>query len=171
MSIFVILVLVSSIVGFIFLCFILGYTHVFFEHNDLLTTIESTLNDYNKDTSDFINLFSEDRSKIYPDNFMDLSSSSDNNATEANNATENNNNSDNHDLIDHNISTSDSTNDQPLNQRVERDIESNRKLNPSTGGSQSSNIPQTEFERQPYLDNAPLPKSQSDPTSLGQNKK
>ena len=41
----------------------------------------------------------------------------------------------------------------------------------NSGGSQSSKLPQTEFEKQPYSDNAPLPKSQSDPTSLGKKDK
>jgi len=74
------------------------------------------------------------------------------------------------DLIDNHASASHSTSNEPINQQVERDIETNRKLNLSSGGSQSSNIPQTEFERKPYLDNQPLPKSQSDPTSLGKKK-
>jgi len=68
------------------------------------------------------------------------------------------------DLIDHHASASGSTSNEPINQQVEKNIETNRKLNPSLGGSQSSNMPQTEFERKPYLDNQPLPKSQSDPT-------
>lgn len=41
----------------------------------------------------------------------------------------------------------------------------------TSNGSQSSKLPQTEFEKQPYLDNQPLPKSQSDPTSLGKENK
>ena len=96
---------------------------------------------------DTINLYAE-TSKQHPDNFMDLESSS----------------YGKDDLIDHHASASGSTSNEPINQQVEKDIETNRKLNPSLGGSQSSNMPQTEFERKPYLDNQPLPKSQSDPT-------
>lgn len=47
------------------------------------------------------------------------------------------------DLIDNHASASHSTSNEPINQQVERDIETNRKLNLSSGGSQSSNIPQT----------------------------
>lgn len=41
----------------------------------------------------------------------------------------------------------------------------------NNSGSQSSKLPQTEFEKQPYSENTPLPKSQSDPTSLGKENK
>ena len=103
----------------------------------LFLSLESILSDSNEQcTWYFIYFFSEGSGKNYPDNFMELSSSSDNNPTE-----DNNNDSDNYGLIDYYAGTSYSTNDQPLNEKVERDIESNRKLNPSTGGSQSSNIP------------------------------
>lgn len=171
LSIIVTFVLMGFIIVFK-LCFLLGYAYIFFEHNDLFLTIGPSLSDLDEQcTLDVLNFFSEGSGQNYPDNFMELSSSSDNDPTEDNN----NNNSDNHDLIDYHASASTSTtttaSDQPLNEKVEKDIESNRKLNPSTGGSQSSNIPQTEFERKPYLENAPLPKSQSDPTSLGQNRK
>lgn len=54
---------------------------------------------------------------------------------------------------------------------IEEVSDINERLNPPTGASQSSKVPQTQFEKQPYLENASLPKSQSDPTSLGKNKK
>lgn len=74
------------------------------------------------------------------------------------------------DLIDYHASASEDISKTGVNEKVERGIKDSRNLNPSTGTSQSSTIPQTEFERKPYLDNAPLPKSQSDPTSLGKEK-
>lgn len=38
-------VLMGFIIGFKFLCFLLGYTCIFFEHNDLFLTIGSPLSD------------------------------------------------------------------------------------------------------------------------------
>ena len=98
---------------------------------------------------DTLNLFSE--GKKQPENFMDLTSSS-----EGDNVNDEGNNDNNGNNI--------------YNEKVEVGINDSKKLNPSTGQSQSSKVPQTEFEKQPYLDNPPLPKSQSDATSLGKNK-
>ena len=61
------------------------------------------------------------------------------------------------------------------NQRIPEDnmktlrtiIDHNKRLHVPSQGSASSTLPQTEFESKPYIENKPLPKSQSDPTSLG----
>lgn len=53
------------------------------------------------------------------------------------------------------------------NQKVDKDIAKSRQLNLKTGNSQSSQIPQTEFEENTYLENTPLLKI--NPVSLGQD--
>lgn len=107
-----------------------------------------------------VNLFCEGNSNAnHPDNIMDLDTSSDKGTGDKNGKDQNN-------LIDSSTHDKDD-----VNEKIERDIDTSRRLNPSTGGSQLSKIPQTEFENKPYLENAPLPKSQSDPVSLGKNNK
>jgi hypothetical protein len=107
-----------------------------------------------------INLLCEANTNAgHPDNFMGLDTSSDKGTVDENNKGKTN-------PID-----SSADNKEGVNEKVERDIDTSRRLNPSTGGSQSSKIPQTEFESKPYLEYAPLPKSQSDPVSLGKNNK
>ena len=147
----------TIIIAICFLALIIMFPYVYCEHFEYITTEGPFLYSVNEEhIYDVINLFSEVNDKNHPDNFMELGSSSDDGAGQNNNI--NNNDKENND----------NKNSQLYKEKIEKDIEVSSKLNPSTGGSQSSKIPQTEFEKQPYLDNNPLPKSQSDPTSLGE---
>lgn len=51
--------------------------------------------------------------------------------------------------------------------KLEQALDSHKKSNPDTGGSKSSVLPQTEFEKKPYIEDKSLPKSISDSNSLG----
>jgi len=102
----------------------------------------------------------------YPDNFMDLSSSSGgypDNFMELTSSSEENNGSSN---------SSNNNNDSNMNNESNNESDTNNSTNrsqndPPAQGSQSSTLPQTEFERQPYHDVRPLPKSSSDSATLG----
>lgn len=92
-------------------------------------------NEFNRDINMFAEKSSTSNPNDIPDNFMDLSSSSE--------------------KIDPD--------------KIKDAIKENRKLNPESGLTKSSTIPQTEFEAKPYK-TVLLPKSESDPVTLGKNK-
>jgi len=147
------LVLICFVWGFDLLVLIAPVIAFLFEHcNDFHFMGDPSISDIvTKEYLYDINLFSEGKNGDQPDNFMDLESSSEQVAGESTG-----NNKDENKVIDMN--------------KLQEASDINEKLNPPSGATQSSKIPQTEFEEKPYLENAPLPKSQSDPTSLGKNK-
>lgn len=122
------------------------------------------LGDINTDISYFLS-----GSKGYPDNFMDLSSSSGgypDNFMDLSSSTDNSSN------VNQNDTSVDQSIDKDKSAGIKKEgsnstVSETSKLNPPSGETKSSTIPQTEFEKKPYFDNKPLPKSISDPNTLG----